>query len=85
MILTIYTRPDGAYVLVPDSIKALRDAETRHGPLTHCERIDSDDFLIASVWSRVFAEIDDHLFAVVQPAIGRYLLGVECPGDPAFA
>ena len=85
MTLTIYTRPDGAYVLVPDSIEAIREAEARHGPLVHCERIDSEDFPIASIWNRVFSEIDDHLFAVVQPAIGRHLLGVECPGDTAFA
>jgi len=78
MTLTVYTRPDGAYVVVPDSIRGDPWGGSRAWLLTHRERIDSDHF---SIWSRVFSEIDDHFFAVFQPAIGCQLLGVECPGD----
>ena len=38
MTLTVYTLPDGPYVLVHDFIRAIRKAEAQRGPLTHCER-----------------------------------------------
>ena len=80
MVLTVCTRPDGSYVLMPESAKAMQAASATHGPLEFCERIDSDEFPIPSIWGRVFAEIEENQFAVIQPAIGRQLLGIDCAG-----
>lgn len=83
MIFSVYTRSDGACLLVPECMTAPHAAESRYGPLKYRARIDSGDFPVPAIWDRVSAEIDDHFYAVLQAAVGHHLLGIDCTGGPA--
>ena len=81
MIFSVYTRPDGAYVLVPDCLRVPRSAEALHGPLEYCDSIDSEAHPLPALWERVLDEIDQMSYAVLQAAIGRQMLGLDCETD----
>ena len=85
MRFNVYTRPDGAFLLVPDCMTASREAEALHGPLAFCDTIDSDEYPVPALWDRVAAEIDQLSFAVLQPAVGRQMLGIDCQDHRARA
>ena len=80
MYFAIYTRPDGAYVLVPDQMPPSTDAQNGTGPLTFCETVNVKDHPHPAVWERVKAEIDRHSFAVLQAAVAERFLSPHC-GD----
>ena len=90
MIFTVYTRPDGAYLLIPDCLHVPRAAEVAHGPLQYCETVDSEEHAMPALWERVMAEVDQMSFAILQAAVGRQMLGLDCEisrlrADPGFA
>lgn len=78
VIFNVYTRPDGAYLLVPDCMLTPLEAEATHGPLTFCETIDSDRYPVPALWERVMDEIDQMSFAVLQATVGRQMLDLDC-------
>lgn len=73
MIFKAYTRPDGAYVLVPDCLVASREAHRRHGPLGFVGHLDGRDGLEDPAWRRILADIDQQSYAVVRRATGERL------------
>jgi hypothetical protein len=78
MLLNVYTTADGHFMLVPDCMAASMDARRLHGPLEFCTRIDSHDYPYPELWLRVTAEIDEHSFAILEPAVGKWLMELEC-------
>jgi hypothetical protein len=78
MLFAIYTRPDGAYVLVPDHVPPSVDAQNGTGPLTFCETINVNDHPHPAVWERVNAEIDRHSFAVLHATVAERFLSPHC-------
>jgi len=78
VIFTVYTRPDGAYLLIPDCLHVPRAAEVAHGPLQYCETVDSEEHAMPALWERVMAEVDQMSFAILQAAVGRQMLGLDC-------
>ena len=85
MHLAIYTRPDGAYVLVPNHVTPSLDAQNGTGPLTFCETIDVSEHPHPAVWERVNAEIDRHSYAVLQAALAERFLAPHCGDHRATA
>ena len=83
MIFNVYTRLDGAYVLVPECMTASLEAQRLHGPLEYCDRLDSDEHPFPGLWELVVRETDEHSFAVLQEPIGKQLLGIDCPNEDA--
>ena len=81
MIFTVYTRPDGAYLLIPDCLHVPRSAEAEHGPLEYCETVDSEQHALPALWERVIAEVDQMSFAILQAAVGRQMLGLDCKAN----
>ena len=73
MIFGVYTRPDGAYLLVPDCMKASAEAETLHGPLKFLELMDWPEEPLPDVWKTMMTELDGHSFVVLQDAVARCL------------
>jgi len=78
VIFTVYTRPDGAYLLIPDCLRVPPTAEAAHGPLEYCDTVDSDQHAMPALWERVMAEVDQMSFAILQAAVGRQMLGLDC-------
>jgi hypothetical protein len=78
MELNVYTAGDGRYVLVPECMKASLEARRLHGPLEFCVRIHSADYPYPELWRRVQAEIDDHMFAILDLSVGKWLMELEC-------
>jgi hypothetical protein len=78
LIFNIYTRPDGAFLLVPECMEASRAAEVQHGPLHFCGTINSSEHPVPALWNRVLSETDDHSFAVLQESVGKQLLDIRC-------
>lgn len=78
MKFTVYSRPDGAYVLVPDCMLASQEAHSIHGPLTFCDSLDSEAYPMPAIWETVMSEVDQRSFAVLHPLIGQQLLGLDC-------
>jgi hypothetical protein len=76
MKFTVY-KADDLYLLVPDCIKASREAEHLYGPLTYCSKIESDDHPIPELWATVMAEVDARLFAVISELTANRLLGID--------
>jgi hypothetical protein len=76
MKFTVY-KAEGLYLLVPDCIKASREAEHRYGPLSYCGEIESDDHPSTELWAMVMADIDTRLFAVVGELVANALLGTD--------
>lgn len=74
MIFGIYTRPDGAYLLVPECMKASAEAERIHGQLKFLEMLDWSEEPNPAIWKAVMAELDEHSFVVLQDAVDTYLL-----------
>jgi hypothetical protein len=77
----IYTRTDGAYVLIPEGSAVLREIESLYGELTFCETIDERDYPIAAIWQTVHGALERTSHAVLAEAIGRRLLGLDCEDD----
>lgn len=73
----IYTRPDGAHVLVPDCMQASVEAERLHGPLEFLELMNWCEEFPPDIWKTVMAELDEHSFVVLQDAAAKYLLETE--------
>ena len=81
MLLNVYTTADGRFLLVPECMSASLEARRLHGPLEFCVRIDSRDYPYPELWLRVLSEIDEQMFAVLEPAVGKWLMELECqPG-----
>ena len=79
MKFDVYTRPDGAYVLVPDCLQASREAQRLHGPLTFCDTVDTEHAALPRpFWEQLIAEIDTRSYAVVPMQTGQRLLGIDC-------
>ena len=74
MIFGIYTRPDGAYLLVPACMKASAEAERIHGPLKFLEMMDWSEEPVPDIWKTVMAELDEHSFVVLRDAATQCLL-----------
>jgi hypothetical protein len=85
MYIAIYTRADGAYVLVPDHMTPSADAQNGTGPLTFCETINASEHPHPAVWERVNAEIDRHSYAVLQASVAERFLAPHCGGHRARA
>ena len=83
MKFDVYTREDGAYVLIPEGTNAFAESQSVHGPLTFCEAIVPHDYPFPAIWQTVFAELERHSHAVLPEAIGRRLMGLDCKDDHA--
>lgn len=77
MIVGIYSRPDGAYLLVPDCMTASAEAQRLHGPLKFVELMDWSEDPLPEIWETVIAELDAHSFVVLQDATVKFLLETE--------
>lgn len=77
MIFGIYTRPDGAYLLVPECMKASAEAQRLHGPLKFLEMMDWTEEPVPDIWKTVMGELDIHSFVVLQDAAVQCLLESE--------
>lgn len=71
MRCSVYTGR-GELVLVPDCMKASREAERGHGPLRHCGTFDTDG-LPADLVERIEGAFDDHFYVVLQPDLALRL------------
>jgi hypothetical protein len=67
----VYTGRDGL-VLVPDCMRASREAERLHGPLHHCGSFETDG-LSADLARRIETALDDQLYAVMEPELALRL------------
>lgn len=83
MKFNVYTREDGAYILIPEGSGALDDAQSLHGALLFCESIRPEDYPFPAIWQTVYAELERHSHALLPEAIGRSLMGLDCEGDHA--
>lgn len=81
MKFDIYTRTDGAYVLIPEGSGILAEVEALYGKLEFCETIDEADYPIAAIWQTVHGALERTSHAVLAEAIGRRLLGLDCEDD----
>ena len=74
MKLTVYKSVSADYLLVPDCVRASREADRLHGPLVHCGEIESDEYSLPDLWAEVGAQIDARLYAVVDHEVALGLL-----------
>lgn len=77
MIFGIYTRPDGAYLLVHACMQASAEAQRLHGPLKFLEMMDWTEEPAPQIWKSVMDELDRHSFVVLQDAAAQSLLEAE--------
>ena len=62
----------------PGLLAALRG----HGPLEYCARIDPADYPYPELWARVSQELTERHFALLDAAVGKWLMELDCPvGD----
>ncbi|WP_157481165.1 MULTISPECIES: hypothetical protein [unclassified Lysobacter] len=78
MNYTVYRGATGIYLLVPDCMKASREAERLHGPLVHCGAVESEGHPLPHLWEAVLTEVDERLYAVLSEHIAHSFLGIEC-------
>lgn len=78
MKFSVFLSPKGDYLLVPDCLKASREAERLHGPLVSCGEIDSDDHPLPDLWATVMEDVDARLYSVVNEVVATALLGIDC-------
>lgn len=71
MRCSVYTGR-GELVLVPDCMKASREAERGHGPLRHCGSFETDG-LPPDLAERIDHAVDDRFYAVLQPELALRL------------
>jgi hypothetical protein len=62
----IYASRAGPYVVVRDCMTATLEAEQLYGPLQLREHVWPEDFRVPGLVDAVAAQIDDHLFAVLE-------------------
>lgn len=77
MIFGIYTRPDGAYLLVPACMQASAEAERLHGPLKFMKMMGWTERPAPHIWKTVMDELDRHSFVVLQDAAAQSLHEAE--------
>lgn len=77
MIFGIYTRPDGAYLLVPECMQPSVEAEKLHGPLKFLELMDWCEEPLPDIWTTVMTSLDEHSFVLFQDAAATYLSETE--------
>ena len=63
---SVYASPGGTYVVVRDCMIATLEAERLYGPLKLRKHIWPEDFRLPGLVDAVAAQIDDHLFAVLD-------------------
>lgn len=83
MILTVYKRSDGAYMLIPSGSRAFMQIDEMHGPLILCTHITENDLESQLLSEKVLADIEQHSYSMINEVIGKYFIGLTCDEAPS--
>lgn len=80
MVLVVYRRKDGTYLLMPTDSLARKHVREMHAPLVLCTHVTLDDLEDNALRERVLADISDHSYSMINETIARHFVGLTC--DP---